>query len=324
MHSRLLFSSLSSVLLLAAACGDDRGDTSATEAATTGTPTTGTPTTGEDPTTGTTGTPTTSTTEEPTTSPPTTDPGSTTGSGACQVAPDANDEDGDGVANMADNCPCDQNPNQLDYDGNAVGNVCDEPLRFQVIDGTPPEFNKLDTTASAGMGPVSCEFPVALIAIGGDVQVELDDAGQGKVFVSSVSFADAKNLECNLFVVNVKLDISKLVTMGDMPFVVGFPFTVQDHDAGTLSGMMDAQHSINVNGTINITESSNPDLAMPGEAPLENVPGNFPAGMVTVSNAGQNMQIMFDDGGSTVLEQMTMTGITIKLTGLKGTLKMAM
>lgn len=325
MHSRLLFSSLSSLLLITAACGDDKGGESATESPTTGMSTTSATT--ESPTTGsdTTGTPTTSTTAEPTTtSSPTTSMGGTTGMGACDTQNGDEDADGDGVANKGDNCPCDPNPNQLDFDADAVGNVCADPLIFQVINGTPPEFNKLDTKASAGMGPLSCNFDVGLIAIGGDVQVTLDDQGTGMVYVNSLSFADAKNLVCDLVILNVKLDIQMLMTKGDMPFMVGFPFTVADHDMGMVTGMMDKPHTMLVNGTINITESSNPDLAPPGPAPLMDVPGQFPPGVVTVTNAGKDVKIDFADKDSLMLMQTTMTGITIKLTGLTGTLQMTM
>lgn len=305
MSSRLLSTSLCSLLALSfAACGDDKGDpTSATDP--------GTSSTTDEPTTT---DPSTTSTTEPTTSGSTSTTTTTTG--------DA-DMDGDGLLDKEDNCPMAANPNQLDYDGDAIGNVCDDPLRFQIISGTPPEFNQLDTEASAAMG-LMCKFPVNLIAIGGDVQISLDDAGLGKVFAASISFADTPELTCDLVLVNVKLKIQKLVITGDMPFLVGFPFTTADHDAGNLNGMMDMPHPIIIDGTINITESSNPDLAPPGEAPLMMVPGAFPAGQVAASGAGKDVQLTFDDNSSTVLEQMTMTGITIKLTGLKGTLKLTM
>ena len=43
---------------------------------------------------------------------------------AALVATDA-DQDGDGVVNLADNCPGDSNPAQEDFDGDAQGDVCD-------------------------------------------------------------------------------------------------------------------------------------------------------------------------------------------------------
>lgn len=325
MNSRSLFTSLASLFLFASACGDDGKETSATAATEPGS-TSGTPTTGT-PTTSTTDPGTSSTTEEPTSTtelPTTTEPGTTTGGQTgCTAPADGADEDGDGIANMVDNCRCDANPNQLDFDGNAVGNVCDEPLKFAVVSGTPPNFNKLTTQASAEM-TLSCKFPVDLIVIGGELLVELDDDGLGKVFASNLQYADTPELECDLVLIKVKLKIEKLITTGDMPFAVGFPFLVADHMAGMVTGMMDAAHSIVINGTINVTESSNPDLAMPGPQALTDVPGSFPAGVVTVTKDSNEAQIVFNDNNATVFEQKTESGITIKLTGLKGTLKMAM
>lgn len=325
MYARSIFTSLASLLLLASACGDDGKETSATAAmtepgSTSGTPTTGTPTTSttEPGTSSSTTDVTTSTTEPPTT----TEPG-TTGQMGCAAPADDADEDGDGVANSADNCRCDANPNQLDFDGNAIGNVCDMPLRFGIVAGTPPDFNKLTTEASAEM-TLSCKFPVDLIVIGGELQIALDDAGTGKVFAASLQYADTPELECNLVLINVKLKIEKLITTGDMPLVVGFPFMIADHMAGMVTGMMDAAHTIVIDGTINVTESSDENLVMPGPQELMDVPGAFPAGVVTVTKASNEAQIVFNDGNSTVFEQTTMSGITIKLTGLKGTLKMSM
>lgn len=39
-----------------------------------------------------------------------------------------NDFDGDGIADSADNCPCNANPDQLDTDGDGVGDGCDNCL----------------------------------------------------------------------------------------------------------------------------------------------------------------------------------------------------
>ena len=55
--------------------------------------------------------------------------------------------------------------------------------------------------------------------------------------------------------------------------------------------MMDAIHNIVVNGIIDVQESSNEMLAMPGESPLMDVPGSFPAGVVTVDNAAKNVTL---------------------------------
>lgn len=328
MLSRLHTSLLSSLILVGAACGDD-GNTSASDT-TTGTmdqptstePTTTTTTTETTAPTTTDETTTTTTTGEPETTTPTTS--TTTGvmPGDCAAPADDADEDGDAIANKDDNCRCDANPNQLDFDGNSVGNVCDAPLTFTIADGAPPEFNKLDSTASAKMG-IGCEFPVSLVATGGDVQVTIDDEGTAKVYAASINFADTPELTCEIpLILTVKLVIEQLVISGVEPFAVGFPFTVSDHNAGTLTGMMDMVHNILVNGILNITESSNETLAMPGESPLEDVPGSFPAGNITVANAGEQITLDFASDDHIVFKQMTMGGLEITLTGLTGKLRL--
>jgi hypothetical protein len=326
MQTRLLTPFLAGLLLAPIACGDDKGGStgSETDVSSTGTPppTTGdtVPTTTEEPDPSTTEEPTPTTTDDP---PPTTtgdDP--TTGEPVdCAAPADGADEDMDGVANMADNCRCDANPNQLDYDGNSVGNVCDAPLKFTIADGVPPEFNKLDTTARAEMA-LSCEFPVSLIVLNGDVQVTLDDVGSAKLFAAKLNFADTPELTCDLTLIKVKLRIEKFFAEGQDPFLAGFPFTIPDHDAGTITGQTDMPQNILISGILNVTESSNEMLAMPGENPLEMVPGAFPTSLASVVNKGEQLSMTFDDSDSTVFMQTTMGGINIKLTGLKGTLRL--
>jgi len=331
MNTRLLTPLIASLLVAApAACGDDKGDAtsnsaSATDASTsagtvdpgtTGTnPTTTSPTTeGEttsvDPTTGVPTTTVDPTTEDPTTGDPV----------GCQAPDDDGDEDGDGVINAADNCRCDANPNQLDFDGNSVGNVCDAPLTFTIADGVPPEFNRLVTTATA-KSTLSCNFPVNLIVLGGEVQVKLDDAGTAQVFAQKLNFADTPDLVCDLVLVKVTLRIQKFFSDGDAPFTVGFPFSLPDHEAGSLTGMTDKAHPIFVSGVINVISSTNEDLAMPGESPLEMVPGAFPTALANTNSDGQ-VSMVFEDKNSIVFMQTTESGIEIKLTGLNGTLRL--
>jgi hypothetical protein len=315
------------VMLAPLACGDDKG--AGTETATaTGTSTSGeTPTTtGETPTTTgdtpmtTTGqTPTSTTTEDPTT---TTSDDTTTGDPVgCQAPADDGDEDLDGVINGVDNCRCAANPNQLDFDGNAVGNVCDEPLRFTIADGVPPEFNKLDTVATANK-TLQCMFPVSLVVLNGDVQVTLDDSGLAKIHAARLNFADTPELTCDLTLVKVKLKITDFFADGPDPFLVGFPFAVPDHEAGTITGQTDMPHNILVSGLINVTESSNEDLAMTGESPIMMVPGAFPTALASVVNKGEQVSMLFTDNASIVFEQTTDSGIKITLTGLSGTLRL--
>lgn len=333
MNTRLLMPAFASLLVAAPACGDSSGDSTsptATENPTSspsGSESTGfVPTTTEGNTTGVVDPSTTTTGVDPSTTTGSTGPDdSTTGDPVgCQAPADGADEDADGVANMADNCRCDANPNQLDFDGNAVGNVCDAPLRFTIADGVPPDFNRLATTAKAGMAIVSCTFGVDLVVVNGDVQVTLDDAGVAKIYALRVNFADTPEYECDLTLFKVKLRIEDFFTDGPDPFVVGFPFTTVDHDAGTISGMTDSPHSILISGIINITESGNPDLAPPGPNPIEMVPGAFPLGVASVVNKGEQVSLAFDDSDSIIFMQTTMGGIEIELKGLKGVLRMKM
>ena len=329
MQNRLLKPLLASVLVLApVACGDDGGGaTDASSTSTTGSSSTGvTPTsTGEEPTTsgattmvGTDGD-STSTGEAPTTS---TGDDSTTGDPmGCTAPADDADVDMDGVPNKTDNCRCDANPNQLDFDGNSVGNVCDEPMLFTVVDGVPPEFNKLDTTATADK-TLKCTFPVSLIVLSGDVKVTLDDSGMAKVYAARLNFADTQELTCDLVLVKVKLRIQDFFADGPDPFLVGFPFTLADHATGNITGQTDMPHTILVNGIINVTESNNEDLAPTGESPLEMVPGAFPPAVASVTNKGKSVSMAFNDKDSLVFEQTTMSGIKITLKGLIGTLRL--
>ncbi len=326
MQTRLLTPFLAGLLLAPIACGDDKGGSTGSESDGS---TSSSPTTGQTPTTSTTADPSGTTTDEPTPT-TTTDPNPTTSTSdgsstgdpvGCQAPADGADEDADGVANMADNCRCDANPNQLDFDGNAVGNVCDVPLKFTIADGVPPDFNKLDTTAEAEK-TLKCNFPVSLIIVNGDVQVTLDDVGTAKVYAAKLNFADTPELTCDLTLLKVKLKIQQFYADGQDAFAAGFPFTIPDHDSGTITGQMDIPQNILISGILNVTESSNPDLAMPGENPLEMVPGAFPAGLASVVNKGEQVSMVFDDSDSIVFMQTTMSGINIKLTGLKGTLRL--
>jgi hypothetical protein len=239
------------------------------------------------------------------------------------VPADDADEDGDGIANKDDNCRCIANPNQLDFDGNSVGNVCDAPLTFTIADGAPPEFNQLVTQATAKQLIAMCQFGVNLVAIGGDVKVTLDDEGTGKVWAAQLNFADTPQLVCDIpLIVTVKLVIKGLVITGPDMFTVGFPFNVAEHDGGTVSGKTDAPHNIVVNGTIDVQESSNPGLAMPGESALEDVGGSFPIGTVTVTEGGKQLTVEFNDGNHTVFQETTMGGLEITLSGLTGKLRL--
>ncbi len=318
-----------------AACGDDSvdpGDPEPTPTTTTETPeppstsTTGddSPTTGDDtPTTGD-DTPTTgddtSTTDE---MPMTTGDDSTTGTPTgCLGLVGSDDDDGDGVANTGDNCPCDPNPNQLDFDGNTLGNVCDLPLKFSLIDGAQPELNQLTTKAHAKKA-LECEFAVDLIPRDGIVEVSLDDSGTARLHLASIQYTDTPELLCNLGVgLLVKVKVQQFLATGIDPFTVTFPFALSDHEAGHLTGMTDAPHKILAGAIINVTETPNEILLPKGEEPLMDVPGVFPTAMIHVTDAEEQISLTFTDDALILFEQTTEAGITFKLTGLTGTLRL--
>lgn len=313
-----------------AGCGDDSvGSTSLDPATTTSAdpdttlspPTTSTPTTTDAvPTTGDVPPDDTSTTGET----PTTGAGeSTTGAPSeCHGLVDGADDDADGVANTDDNCPCAPNPNQLDFDGNTIGNVCDLPLRFTIVDGAPPELNQLTTTAHAKK-TLECEFAVNLAARDGIVEVMLDDEGTARIFLAEVHYLDTPELSCELAPgLAVKLRVQQFAAEGLDPFAVSFPFTLADHQAGTLLGMTDAPHKILASAIINVTATPNELLLPHGEEPLMAIPGVFPTAQVAVTDPGQQISLTFADDALVLFDQTTETGITFTLTGLTGTLRL--
>ncbi|MBT4604374.1 hypothetical protein HOC01_01925 [archaeon] len=72
------------------------------------------------------------------------------------------DTDGDGVADVDDNCPDTYNPDQSDIDGDGFGDVCDEPIITAIADQTVPEGTTatFTTTASAEDGGETLSFLV--------------------------------------------------------------------------------------------------------------------------------------------------------------------
>lgn len=255
--------------------------------------------------------------------PPTTGDPSTTGAPTeCQGLVDGHDDDDDGVENTADNCPCEANPNQLDFDGDAVGNVCDLALQFSVVDGAPPEQNRLTTTAHAKKA-LECTFAVELDARDGVVEVELDDAGTARLHLASVQFTDTPELDCVLGEgITVKLEVQQFFAEGPDAFTVSFPFALADHQAGTLIGKTDAPHDIVASAIIDVTESPYEQLLPLGQEQLLAIPGVFPTAMVSVLAAEQQLSLVFADDALVLFEQTTEAGIAFKLTGLTGTLRL--
>lgn len=277
------------------ACFSDNGDLSAGSSFSTGSSGGGTDASTGAPTTGASSSSSSSTTEAP-------------------------DEDGDTVPDAEDNCPAAPNGNQLDFDADAVGNVCDGPLRYAVISGTPPAFNEFGATASvdAGMGLV-CEYAVTLVAVAADVQLTLDDDGAAELFLSSLKFADTPAYTCTLGAVSFKSKLEGMHLTGEAPSSVGFPFTLADHKAGQVTGTTDATYTVIVEGVINIVESNSPIVPV-GPSPLVDATFTFPKGQVTASPTG--LAFKFDDAATIVFEQGQL--VPIRLTGLTGALNLTM
>jgi hypothetical protein len=74
----------------------------------------------------------------------------------CVCAASADDSDGDGVADAADNCPDDPNPDQADTDGDGLGDACDPtvPLEvdfaLEVSDGSTLDLSGYDVIVKNG------------------------------------------------------------------------------------------------------------------------------------------------------------------------------
>lgn len=245
-------------------------------------------------------------------------PGSSSDASSSTGTPD---QDGDAVPDAEDNCPAAPNEHQLDFDGDAIGNVCDEPLRYAVIDGAPPVYNEFGTKGSvdAGMGLV-CEFLVELVAVSADVQLTLDDLGAAELSVSSLRFADTPAYTCTLGSVTFKAALEDLHVRGDALSAVSFPFTLGDHDAGSVTGATDAAYTAPLEGVINVVESNAPVLVPVGPSPLVDANFTFPKGQVTASLKA--LAFKFDDDATIVFEHDQLA--PVRLTGLTGALSLTM
>ncbi len=313
------------VLAAAPACGeaDPSGESESSTAGETGT--TGTTGTSESASTGpgsTSGT-TTGTTSGETTG--TTAPTGTTASTGGDVYPcgapiDDGDEDRDGVANQADNCPCDANPNQLDFDGNGAGNLCDEPLHYTVLEGGNAD-NVLLTEAKVKELVFTCTFPLELRLIGASVRVRLDDEGGGAVWYEQLTFDETPVETCKLTIATMQVAIIDLYGLGSQPYAVEFPFSQEEHGSGMIEAMHESAHDLELSAVLNIVESSNEKLAEPGEHQLDYLQSVFPPGAMTVDVAGE-LTIVFDDPEYGVYADETNSGLKVTLTGLTGTMRL--
>ena len=236
--------------------------------------------------------------------------------------PDA-DDDMDGVANGDDNCPADPNPNQLDFDGDGDGNVCD-PLLFTMGGGT------LVTTATASAGQGSCDIQLDLDITGGQVIIQLDDeAAVAAVEFVEFQLADTPEQDCQLavlppfIVVDATLSITDfLISNGGGPFPTAVTHNQNDHDNGVVDGDQDAEHPIQVTGTL----SASIDGGEPTPSELD-FPGQTPPAGVLVTNAGDDLELSFADADFVVLSETIMSmdlpvDVDLVLTGLEGTVTM--
>jgi len=234
------------------------------------------------------------------------------------------DDDGDGIPNGVDNCPSIANPNQLDFSGNGAGNVCD-PLIFTMGGGT------MLTTATASAGNGSCDIPLPLEVLGGEVRILLDDdAAVAQVEFVTLELADVPAKDCQLViipiiaVVNATLAISDfLISNGGDPYPTAFPHNPADHDSGTVDGTQDVPHPIQVTGTLTSTTDPNDP---PSDSELD-FAGQTPPAAVLVTNAGGNLELVFNDANFILLDEDIESediAVTINLVmkGLVGALSM--
>lgn len=238
----------------------------------------------------------------------------------CGAPIDDGDADRDGVVNQADNCPCDANPNQLDFDGDGAGNPCDEPIHYTVLEGGLAD-NVLITEAKVKELVFTCTFPLDLRLIGASVWVRLDDEGGGAVWYEQLTFDETPVETCKLTIATMQVAIIDLYGLGSQPYAVGFPFTLEQHGAGTIEAVQDSPHDLELSAVLNIVESSNEKLAEPGEHQLDYLQSVFPPGAMTV-DAGGDLTVVFDDPGFAVYADETNSGLKVTLTGLTGTMRL--
>jgi len=187
------------------------------------------------------------------------------------------DTDMDGVDDGEDNCPEVANPNQLDYDGNGMGNVCDVQT-FTMAAGM------MNTTAEAGALAQSCQIPLMIEVIGGEVRIQLtDDADVAAFEIVELEVADIPEQLCNLGPIQATVSLSDfLISNGAGDFPVSMPHTLEQHDGGQIAGDTDLPHP--VVATAILSAAIGEDAPMDSDLLLED--GAFPTFTANITGGG--------------------------------------
>ncbi len=253
----------------------------------------------------------------------------------CPFSDPQGDEDSDGIANDADICPCEENPEQRDFDADGRGDVCDNALLYTITEGEAPA-NLLKTLVIASttvevLGQTveaSCEFEIPMLATGGEVLVRLGASDRAGLWLARLDFANTGIRECNIAalgveIVHLKVELTDLTIEGTEPYAVGFPFDPGDHAAGRLEGEIDGPQPIAIYGNFVVHESDNETLSQPGTTVLSGVPGDFARGAVSVSESGQRFATDWSDPDFVVFDQVVSdSGVRVQLVGMDGLLKL--
>ena len=250
----------------------------------------------------------------------------------CPFTDGAADEDADGVANAADNCPCWENPAQLDFDADGVGNACDNPLLYNaVVDGGPLQTTVAALVEAEILGQTvvaSCEFPIDMTVRSGEILVRPDDQGRAGVWFASLDFEDSGVRSCDIgaygvVLVHLKVELTELHVESLDPFAVGFAFTPGDHGAGVLAGTTDAPQEIVVSGVFTVLESDNEALSAPGPTYLSEIPGVFAPAAITIDQGGDRLRGTWSAPEFVVFDQIvSASGVEVRLTGMTGALEL--
>jgi len=203
--------------------------------------------------------------------------------------------------------------------------VCD-PLLFTTGGGT------LQTTATASAGQGSCDIPLALQVLGGEVRILLDDdAAIAELEFVALNLADVPEKDCKLAVIPIFAVINATLALSNFGIVNGgdtyptsLPHNLGDHDNGVVAGTQHPAHPIMVQGTLSASTG-------PNNPPTDNqldFPGQTPPAAVLVNDAGGKLELVFDDANFVIIDQNIDSDdlpVTVNLLmyGLVGTLNLA-